>query len=47
MIRVAVSGMPGRLASAVAAGSASAADLELSALYNPNRPDESFLDIPI
>ena len=47
MIRVAVSGMPGRLASAVAAGIASAADLDLKALYNPNRPDESFLGIPI
>ena len=47
MIRVAVSGMPGRLASAVAAGIASAADLDLSALYNPNRPDESFLGLPI
>ena len=47
MIRIAVSGMPGRLASAVAAGIASAADLDLTALYNPNRLGESFHDIPI
>jgi 4-hydroxy-tetrahydrodipicolinate reductase len=47
MIRVAVSGMPGRLATAVAAGIASAADLDLKGLYNPNRPGESFLGIPI
>lgn len=47
MIQVAVSGMPGRLASAVAAGVASAEDLELSAFYNPNRLGESFLGLPV
>ncbi len=47
MTRVAISGIPGRLASAVAAGIASADDLELATLYNPNRAGETFLDIPI
>jgi 4-hydroxy-tetrahydrodipicolinate reductase len=40
MTRVAISGIPGRLASAVAAGVASADDLELSGLFNPNRDGE-------
>jgi len=47
MTRVAISGIPGRLASAVAAGIESADDLELAALYNPNRVDESFSGLPI
>ena len=47
MIRVAISGMPGRLAGAVAAGVAAADGLELSGLYNPNRGGESHCDIPI
>ncbi len=40
MTRVAISGIPGRLASAVAAGVTSADDLELSGLFNPNRDGE-------
>ena len=47
MIRVAISGIPGRLAGAVAAGVAAAEDLELSGLYNPNRGGESHGDISI
>jgi 4-hydroxy-tetrahydrodipicolinate reductase len=47
MIRVAVSGIPGRLASAVAAGITSAEDLELSGLFNPNREGESLDGSPI
>ena len=47
MTRVAISGIPGRLASAVAAGIASADDLELTALYNPNRDGDSFSGLPI
>lgn len=42
MIRVAISGMPGRLASAVAAGVDSADDLELSGFFNPNRGGDSY-----
>lgn len=40
MIRVAVSGAGGRLASPIVAAVVSADDLELSALYNPNRLGE-------
>jgi len=47
MTRVAISGIPGRLASAVASGVATSTDLELTSLYNPRRPNETFLDLPI
>ncbi len=47
MTRVAISGIPGRLATAVAEGVASSDDLELTALFNPHRSDEMFLDLPI
>ncbi|TFH66826.1 MAG: hypothetical protein E4G90_01515, partial [Gemmatimonadales bacterium] len=47
MTRVVISGIPGRLASAVAAGVAAAEDLQLSGFYNPNRGGESHGDIPI
>ena len=38
MIRVAISGAGGKLASPIAAAVIEAEDLELAALYNPNRP---------
>lgn len=38
MIRVAISGAGGKLASPIAAAVIEAQDLELAALYNPNRP---------
>ncbi len=47
MIRVAISGIPGRLAGAVAAGVTAAEDLGLSGLFNPNREGESHSGIPI
>ena len=47
MIRVAISGIPGRLATATAAGIAASDDLDLAALYNPNRGGEAFNGIPI
>jgi 4-hydroxy-tetrahydrodipicolinate reductase len=40
MIRVAISGAGGKLATAIAGAVVAAADLELSALYNPNRAGE-------
>ena len=40
MIRVAVSGAGGKLAAPIIAGVAEAEDLELAALYNPNRAGE-------
>lgn len=46
-MRVAVSGVPGRLASAVAAGLAASTDLELTAAFNPRRHGEVFLGIEI
>lgn len=42
-IRIAVSGVPGRLASAVAAGIDAAPDLELSSVFNPHRGGQDFL----
>lgn len=42
MTRVAISGIPGRLASAVAAGVERADDLELTAAFNPRRSGQSF-----
>jgi len=47
MIRVAISGIPGRLATATAAGIAASDDLDLVALYNPNRGGDAFNGIPI
>jgi 4-hydroxy-tetrahydrodipicolinate reductase len=47
MIRVAISGIPGRLAAATAAGIAAADDLEFVGAYNPNRRGESFNGIQI
>jgi 4-hydroxy-tetrahydrodipicolinate reductase len=47
MIRVAISGIPGRLATATAAAIAASDDLELVALYNPHRGGEAFNGIPI
>jgi 4-hydroxy-tetrahydrodipicolinate reductase len=47
MIRIAISGIPGRLATATAAGITAADDLELVGLYNPNRGGEAFNGIPI
>jgi 4-hydroxy-tetrahydrodipicolinate reductase len=47
MIRIAISGVPGRLASAVAAAVAAADDLELTAAYNPRRSGESFMGLTI
>jgi 4-hydroxy-tetrahydrodipicolinate reductase len=47
MTRIAISGVPGRLASAVAAGVADADDLELATLYNPRRGGESFMGLGI
>ena len=47
MIRVAISGIPGRLATATAAGIAACDDLDLVALYNPNRGGDEFNGIPI
>jgi 4-hydroxy-tetrahydrodipicolinate reductase len=41
MIRVAISGYPGRLAGAVAEGVTAAPDLDLVALFNPNRGGET------
>lgn len=45
MTRIAVSGAPGRLASAVAAGIAAADDLHLSSLYNPHRAGQTFMEL--
>ncbi len=47
MTRVGISGIPGRLASAVARGVAAAADLDLTALYNPTRGGDDFEGMPI
>lgn len=47
MTNVAVSGFPGRLATAVTAGIQAADDLELTGLYNPNRGGESFSSLAI
>lgn len=47
MIRVAVSGFPGRLARAVADGVVAAPDLDLVALFNPNRAGETYSGIPV
>ena len=43
MTRVAISGAPGRLASAVAAAVDAAHDFELEAVFNPNRSGETFM----
>lgn len=40
MIRIAFSGIPGRLASAVADAATTADDLEVAAFFNPNRPGQ-------
>lgn len=42
-VRIAVSGVPGRLASAVAAGIDGTADLDLAAVFNPRRGGEVFM----
>ena len=47
MIRVAISGIPGRLATATAAGIAASDDVDLVALYNPNRGGDAFNGMPI
>ena len=47
MTRVAISGIPGRLATATATGIAASDDLDLVALYNPNRGGEEFNGISI
>lgn len=47
MTRVGISGIPGRLASAVARGVTNSSDLELAALYNPTRKGETFDGIEI
>jgi len=43
MTRIAISGIPGRLASAVAAGVDEADDLQLAGVFNPNRGGQSHL----
>lgn len=47
MIRVAVSGAGGRLATPVTAGVAAAEDLELSALFNPNRAGDEIAGVTV
>lgn len=47
MIRVAVSGAGGKLANPIIAGIADADDLELAALYNPNREGEQLHGVTI
>lgn len=47
MVKVAVSGMPGRLASAVAQGIAASEDFELGSLFNPRRVGDTALGHPI
>lgn len=47
MTRIAISGIPGRLASAVAEGVAAADDLDLVALFNPNRGGQEFAGVSI
>lgn len=47
MPRIAISGIPGRLAGAVAEGVSVAPDLDLAALYNPGRGGESFAGLSI
>jgi 4-hydroxy-tetrahydrodipicolinate reductase len=45
MTRIAISGAPGRLASAVAAGVAAADDFDLVAPFNPRRNGEEFMGL--
>ncbi len=47
MIRVAVSGAGGKLASPIIRGVAAAGDLELSSLYNPNRAGQTIEGIEV
>ncbi len=47
MTRVGISGIPGRLASAVARGITASEDLEITALFNPTRGGERFDGIEI
>ena len=42
MIRIAISGVPGRLAVAVAAGVETSPEMELVAVFNPKRPGQTF-----
>jgi 4-hydroxy-tetrahydrodipicolinate reductase len=47
MIRIAISGVPGRLASPVAVGVVASDDLELVAAFNPRRGGQTFMGLDI